>query len=355
MKTYRIALIGLGNVAQGFLRILTERAAQLEKHYDLRVRITAVSDLHRGSIADPEGFDPHILLKAVSETGRIDSIPAKDRGWDAITTIHGADCDLVAELAYTNLNDGQPALDHIRTALSIGKHVITTNKGPIALHYPELADLAAKRGLFLGIEGTVMSGTPCLRWAKDLPHSAGIEKIEGILNGTSNFILTNMETGADFEQALLEAQRLGYAEADPSGDVDGHDVAGKVAILANQLLGADLDPRQIECRGIRDLTAADLATAASQNRRWKLLGQIHREEGHIKARVAPVALDPSHPLHGLNNAQNGLTLETQTLGQITILGPGAGKIETGMALISDLISLRQTANQTVATAIPATA
>ena len=178
------------------------------------------------------------------------------------------------ELSYTDLKTGEPAITHLRRALELGKHVVTTNKGPIALKYPELKALAEKNHVEIGAEGTVMSGTPSLRMAQELLAAARIRKIQGIVNGTTNYILTQMEAGATYADALKDAQAKGYAEADPTGDVEGFDAAGKVVIMANLLMGQALTLADVDRKGITQLTPDDIAAAKAAGERWKLIGRV---------------------------------------------------------------------------------
>jgi len=176
MHTYRLALIGFGNVGQGFAQILRDKVDELAQRFGVRFQIVAVSDLLKGSLHDPAGLDPAVLLDAVQTTGQLDSVPAADRGWDALRTISEADADVIVELSYTDLKTGEPAYTHLRQALALGQHVVTTNKGPVALHYAELKALADERGVEIGVEGTVMSGTPTLRLGAELLAAAGIRR-----------------------------------------------------------------------------------------------------------------------------------------------------------------------------------
>ncbi|HZY41526.1 MAG TPA: homoserine dehydrogenase, partial [Anaerolineae bacterium] len=259
MQTYRLALIGFGNVGQGFARILRDQGDDLARRFGAQFQIVAVCDLLKGSIYDPNGFDPATLLEAVSATGtlRVDGLSAAQRDWDALQTIERSQADIIIELSYTDLKTGEPAITHLRRALESGKHVITTNKGPIALKYPELKALADAHGVEIGAEGTVMSGTPSLRMAQELLAGAGIRKVQGIINGTTNYILTQMEAGAPYAEALKDAQAKGYAEADPTGDVEGFDAAGKVVIMANLLMGQALTLSDVDRTGITQLTPDD--------------------------------------------------------------------------------------------------
>ncbi|HVN55194.1 MAG TPA: homoserine dehydrogenase [Anaerolineaceae bacterium] len=339
MQTYRLALIGFGNVGQGFAQILCEQGPRLEEQFGLRLQIVAIADTLKGNLYDPEGLDPAALLEAVRTSGRVDTVPAAFHGWDALRTIDEAAADVVVELSYTDLKTGEPALTHLRRAIAAGKHVVTSNKGPIALRYPELKTLAREHGVKIGIEGTVMSGTPVLRLAEELLAPAGITRIQGIINGTTNYILTQMESGMSYTDALAEAQEKGYAEADPSGDVDGHDAAGKAAILANLLMGGLLIPADVDRTGISALTSQDVAAAKASGERWKLIARVERVDGQVIASVRPTRLPLSHPLAAVSGAINAITFTTRLLGDVTLVGPGAGRLETGYAIVGDLLAI----------------
>jgi homoserine dehydrogenase len=245
----------------------------------------------------------------------------------------------LVELSPTDLTTGEPATDHIRTALARGMHTITANKGPIALHLAELRRQAADANLYLGFEGTVMSGTPALRlgWS-DL---AGCEMLElrGIVNGTTNYILTQMEGGMSYVEALAEAQRLGYAEADPTGDVEGYDAAAKAVILANVVMDARLGLADVERAGITTLTRDTIEAARASGERWKLIARIWRDGETVRASVQPTRLPVSHPLAGVGGATNAITFTTDLLGDVTLIGPGAGGAATGFAILSDILAM----------------
>ncbi|OQY28069.1 MAG: homoserine dehydrogenase [Anaerolineaceae bacterium 4572_5.2] len=341
MHTYRLAMIGFGNVGQGFAQILQERGDDLAQRYGARFQIVAVSDLLKGSVYNPDGFDAGELLQAVRSDGNLDSVDAPHRGWDAMKTISETETDVVIEISYTDLETGEPAVTHARRALELGKHVITTNKGPVALHYPELAALANANNVEIGAEGTVMSGTPALRVGEELLGGAGARKMMGVLNGTTNYILTQMESGMAYEDALAEAQAKGYAEADPTGDVEGHDAAGKVVILANLLMGQSLTMSDVDMQGITGLTSEDIASAQAAGERWKLIGSVEAGEDGFKASVRPIRLPLDHPLASIGGATNAITYTTDLLGDVTLVGPGAGRMETGYALIGDLLAIHR--------------
>lgn len=341
MKTYRLDLIGFGNVGQGLAQILRDQGAALAERYGVEFKIVAVSDFVLGSLYDSEGLDPALLLQTVAKDGHLGNLDAAQKGWNALETIRHSNADVLVEMSYTDLGTGEPAAEHMREGLKAKKHVSTTNKGPIALHYAELAALAGQQGVRIAAEGTVMSGTPALGLGSQQLASAGILKIQGILNGTTNYILTQMESGASYAEALSDAQAKGYAEADPTGDVEGIDAAGKVVILANLLMGEALTMADVTRTGITGITAEDIAAARSAGERWKLIGSIERKDGQIQASVQPIRLPLAHPLTSVSGATNAITYSTELLGDVTLVGPGAGRMETGYAVISDLLAIHR--------------
>jgi homoserine dehydrogenase len=345
MQTYRLALIGFGNVGQGFAEILRDRSADLAQRFGVEFQIVAAVTKRPGGVNDsayaPGGLDPAALLAAVNTPGGLASLSVSERDWEPLRLIRESNADIVVEVSPTDLQTGEPATTHIRAALEAGKHVVTTNKGPVALHYAELSALARAQGKELGVEGTVMSGTPVLRLGRELLSAAGIFRLQGILNGTTNYILTQMEAGAGYADALAEAQARGYAETDPTGDVEGHDAAGKVVILANLFLGAALAVDQVDRQGITGLTSADIAAARAAGERWKLIGRLEWHDGQVKASVRPTRLPLAHPLAGVSGATNALTFSTSLLGEVTLVGAGAGRVETGFAILGDLLAIHR--------------
>jgi homoserine dehydrogenase len=335
---YRLALIGFGSAGQGLAQILRDHGDALARRYGVSLRIVAVCTRSRGSLYDADGLDPAALLDAIGRDGHLRSL-AQQRDLSPLDMIEQADANILVELSSTDLTTGEPATSHMRAALGRGMHAITANKGPIALHLTELRRLASNAQLYLGYEGTVMSGTPALRlgWS-DL---AGCEVLElrGIVNGTTNYILTQMEGGMSYADALAEAQRLGYAEADPTGDVEGYDAAAKAVILANVLMDARLGLDDVERAGITTLTRDTIEAARASGERWKLIARVWRDGAQVRASVQPTRLPASHPLASVSGATNALTLTTDLLGDVTLIGPGAGGAATGFAIISDILAL----------------
>lgn len=338
MNESRLMIVGLGNVGQALLQIIRDDADSLEKRFGVRFKVVAVNDMRLGSLYDPSGLSLQALLDG-AKAGDLASVQAAQGGWSVETMLEQAEADTLVEASFTDLQTGEPATTYVRKALSLGKHVITTNKGPIALHFHELQSLAQEHDVSIGFEGTVMSGTPAMTLGINLLAAADIQRIQGILNGTTNFILSQMETGKNYEDALAEAQALGYAEADPTGDVEGFDAAGKVVILSNLVMGAKIGMKEVDRKGITQLTPNDIQTAKEQGKRWKLIGAVEDVDGQIKASVQPTALPVEHPLANVGGATNAITYTTRLLGDVTLIGAGAGRLETGYALINDLLAI----------------
>ena len=238
-------------------------------------------------------------------------------------------------------SDGQPAIDHVRAALGAGAHVITANKGPVAFAYHELSDLARTAERAFLFEGTVMDGVPIFNLVRETLPAVEILGFRGVVNSTTNHILTEMEAGRSFDDALADMQRNGITEADPSLDIDGWDAAAKTAALANVLLGARLTPHLIDRTGIRNVTAEDIRRAAERGRRIRLIVSAHRGKVEIAGRVAPFEIDQHAPLATLKGMQNALVLETDVLGELAITELSAGLTQTAYALLSDLVTVRR--------------
>jgi len=333
---HKLALVGFGTVGQGLAEILLDKQVDLKERYNYEFDIVGISDIAYGTVYNPDGLD----IPAVLENAKAKQKFSTDvKNWDALTMIKESNATVVCEMAFTDLEKGEPAISHCKAAFETGKHVVTSNKGPAALAYLELTALAAKKGLRFLIEGTVMSGTPVLNLAAGPLAGCRIKAARGILNGTTNYILTQMEEGMSYDDALAKAQELGYAEADPTGDVEGFDARGKVTILANVVMNTSLKIKDVACKGISKITSEDIRKAKAQNCRWKLIGSVAKEGDKIIASVAPEMLPLSHPLAGVMGATNAMTFTTDLLGDVSIVGPGAGRQETGFSILTDLLAL----------------
>lgn len=338
----RIALLGLGVVGQGLLEILKDKGDALRNGIGFDAKIVAISDVMKGSIYNPDGLDITEVLRVVKEMGKLDGYPESPsliRGWDSFQTIRESNADTIIEITFTDVNTGQPAIDHCKTAFECGKNVVMSNKGPVALAFHELSELAAKNGVRWGFEGSVMSGTPAIRMPLTSLVGNEIREIRGILNGTTNFILSQMEEGLSYEEALSQAQALGYAEADPTSDVDGFDASYKIVILANVIMNAPLSREDVAREGIRNITLEQIQQAKRDGKRWKLIAKAKRVGSQVEAKVGLEAIPMTDALAGVSGAMNAVTFDCDLAGPITLIGAGAGRTETGFSILIDLLNM----------------
>ena len=342
---FKLAFIGFGTVGQGLTEILIDKKQMLEKKFDFHWTVVAISDKLKGSVYEENGLDMKKILELVKSGKKIDEYPTGIKGLDSIETIKKTNANTIVEVTYTDIKTGEPALTHIKTALNEGKNVVSTNKGPVVKQSLEILDIAKSKKVHYGFEGVVLAGTPALNLAKYSLAGNEIKGFKGILNGTTNYILTQMEAGKSYEEALKKAQELGYAEADPTGDVEGLDALGKVVILTNIVLGKKITWEDVKRKGITEITKDDIEKAKTEGKRWKLIGSAEiQSDGSVKASVRPEKIPLSDPLAGISDATNALTFNTDELGPVTIVGPGAGKRETGFALLIDLLDINSKNN-----------
>ncbi|SES66768.1 homoserine dehydrogenase [Salinibacillus kushneri] len=342
--SHKIAFIGFGGVGQGLMNILINKGKQLNEGLGLDIEVVSISDMKKGAIHHPNGLDLAKIASIMDNSGQLEDYPDTEgliKGWDSLTTIEKSNADTIVEITYTDVQTGQPAIDHCKAAFENGKNVVMSNKGPVAIAHDELSELAKEKGVHWGFEGTVMSGTPALRMPLVSLTGNEIQEIRGILNGTTNYILTQMEAGKTYEDALKQAQELGYAEADPTSDVEGYDALYKVVILANVIMDIPLTKEDVICEGISSLTIDDIEQAKQENKRWKMLGRITKQDDQVYASVKPETVDMTDPLAGVQGAINAITYECDLSGPITLMGAGAGIIETGYSLLIDLINIER--------------
>ncbi|MCX8453678.1 homoserine dehydrogenase [Paenarthrobacter ureafaciens] len=340
MKTYNLALIGFGGVNRALAQLIVDDPSRFAA-LGFELRVVAITDLGFGSLVQGDGINLTEVL-SMPRGSSFEGLAGGSSDPRNEQVIKDSPAEIIVEATFTSPVDGEPAVSHVRWALGAGKHVVTTNKGPVALFGKELTDLARRNGVTFEYEGAVMSGTPVIRLAKKLLGGLELSAVQGILNGTSNYVLGRMEDGLTLDKAIAEAQALGYAEADPTADIGGSDVRLKVAILANELLGANLQPTEVETTGIQGISSDDVADALAHGKHWKLIGEARRDsDGGVSASVRPVALAADHPLAGIAGATNAVSFTTDLLGAYTVSGPGAGRVETAYALISDIIAVDQ--------------
>lgn len=338
---YKLAFIGFGTVGQGLAEILSEKKEELEKRYGLEYSVVAISDPIKGCIYDAEGLNMEQILNLAKKNAKLDNYSTGIKSWDSLRTIKESNANVIVEVSYTNIETGEPGLTHIREALSHQKHVITTNKGPVALAYRELLGLARANNVSFRFEGAVLAGTPALNLSLEAMAGIRIKEIKGLVNGTTNYILTEMERGRTYQEVLKEAQELGYAEAKPDADVEGWDAVAKAVILANSVMGGNIKVSDVEREGITQITLEKVSEAKTEDSCWKLICRVWQEDDAIKAKVSPEKVPLTDFLANVKGATNALTFVTDYLGEVTIVGPGAGRKETGFSLLSDLLAIHR--------------
>jgi homoserine dehydrogenase len=287
---------------------------------------------------NPQGIDFEQALQLISSGGMLDSLSSHPPLADPIEFIRTCDADVLFENTPVNYIDGQPAVSYLRTALQAGMHAITANKGPVVHAYQELTELAKQHGRKFYFESAVMDGAPIFSLFRESLPATNLYAFHGILNSTTNLILTRMENGDSFESAVAYAQSIGLAETDPSGDIDGWDGAVKVAALVTVLMRIPFKPAEVERTGIRHLTAEDIIEAHKQGKRWKLVCTARREAGSVVARVCPELVGTDSPLYGVTGTSSIVTFETDVLPQLSIVEGNPGPETTAYGLLADFIN-----------------
>ena len=325
----KILISGFGTVGQGFAEVLAARKEFFQKRYGEDVSIVCVMD-STTYVSDPEGLSPLDLVIRKKEKGKVGTTTYSD----SQSVMESVDYDILAEVSPTDVTTGGVGLKNIVHALEHNKDVITVNKGPLALKFNELISLAKKNKCKFRFEGSVGGAMPIINLCHENLVGEKITSIRGIFNGTCNFILSKMDNGQSFEQALKEAQQMGYAETDPTNDIEGYDSACKVVILANSIFGKNVTFSDVSITGITSITSEAIALAASQNMVIRLIGEISES----KLEVSPRLIPRGHPL-SITGTLNSAQIVSDLAGPTTISGRGAGRTETASAMLSDLISI----------------
>ncbi len=346
MKHVRLSIIGFGVVGQGLAELLVAKKDVLRHDFDVDVSLVSVATGRHGFIYREDGLDIPTLLDLAAMRQPITAHPDVRHWESALEGLRATGGDLLIETTGTNLRDAEPGISHIRTALSMGIHVATANKGPAALFADELFALARRQNVQLRIESTVMAGTPVISTVLEGMAGTRVHAVRGILNGTTNYILTAMMQGREYAEVLAEAQAQGYAEADPTADVEGYDVVAKTLILASLIFGRSLKPEQVQRQGITAVTKEQVQRALDAGKRIKLIASLQLASeaagAPLEARVEPVALPLHDPLAQVDGVMNAIAFQADTLSEVTIIGPGAGRQQTGQGLLADLIAIVKT-------------
>ncbi len=337
---HRIVLLGFGNVGREFARLLLERRAELRREQGLEASVVAIVTGRHGGVENAKGIDLRKALRSVEAGRSLDSCGRPIDG-DTVAFLRRVKADVVVELTPLRIAADQVAVDHIRAALASGKHVITANKGPVVYRYAELRALARRKGVGFRYEGTVMDGAPVFNLFQETLRGAHVESFEGILNSTSNFILSEVEAGRSYEDAVEAARKMGFLETDPSMDLEGWDATAKACLLANVLMGGRLRPESVPRQGIAGITAARVQGARALGRRVKQVARGWREDGEIRASVTVEELPLEHPLASIDGTSNALLARTDMLKELLVSERNPGLRQTAFAVYSDLIAIHE--------------
>jgi len=335
----RLILCGFGVVGQSLAKLLESRYEDLYARFGIKPRIVGVID-SKGSAVETSGLDLNKLLDVKKKFGTIKKYSSTKSNLSGVDLIENLDADVLIETTPSNYKDAEPGMTHITEAMKHKLHVISVNKGPLALAFPSLIELATYNQVLLKFSGTVGGGTPIIDYAKNSLHGERISSFDGILNGTTNYILTNMANGMSFKSALGDAKKKGYVEADESLDLDGLDAAAKLVILANWIMDLKVTLPDIKRTGIRNVSEQDIKNAAKKNCAVKLIASCNKD-----LRVAPTEVSLDSPLC-VNGTLNAISFTSEHSGTQTIIGRGAGGIETASSILRDLLDIRQEISKT---------
>ena len=336
MKKVRLGVVGFGIVGKGVCKVIRDKAEQYKKNYGIDVRIVCVADM-LNSIYDKDGIDLTKLMDHNKERSPVINYPdsSKNKKWNGEVAVENMDADIVVEVTPTNIKDAQPGLNHIMKAFDRGMHVVTSNKGPLALYYEKVIKAKEESGKEFRYEATVGGTMPVINLAQEALKGNKIISVKGILNGTTNYILSNMAfEGKKFGDELKEAQENGYAEANPAQDIEGWDAACKATILSNALMGKSMTLQDVKVKGITGVTMEDVLAAKNKGNIIKLLVEV-TEKG---AKVEPTPVPLNSPL-AVTGTLNVAVFETDLSKDITVMGRGAGQIETAAAIMSDVFAI----------------
>jgi homoserine dehydrogenase len=343
MKEVRIWIVGFGTVGQWLLRAMHVQAPRLADRYGFVPKVVGVANARDGFVYDAGGLDPQTVLEFASAGRSLIQLDGVRHWRSSAEGVAATDADVLVEVTASPADSGEPGVTHMWDALRRGIPVVTSNKWPVALHGVELAEIAREKGVPFRAESTVMSGTPVLSTLVDGLAGTTPISLRGILNATANFILTRMEQGASYEDALAEAQDLALAERDPTADVERYDAMAKAMILAGLVFEKQLRPEDVVRDGISKVDRAQIDAAASEGARIKELVTLELSgaggEASLTARVEPALLPNDDRLAGVSGVVNAVVFRAEPVGEVMMVGPGAGPELAGQGVFSDLIAV----------------
>jgi len=331
IRTYNLCIVGLGNVGSALVKLLQRKRQELADTYGIEWRLTGVASRSLGWLVAPEGFTPENVLSG--------HFPRAQKAGDLKEWLGAAEVDVLFEATSLNAETGEPAIGHIQAALERHAHAISANKGPVVHAYRELTALAQEKRRRFYFESAMMDGAPVFSLFRAALPLIEIRGFRGVINSTTTVILEAMQAGKSFEEAILEAQRLGVAETDPSADIDGIDAAVKVAEVANVLMGATFKVADVAREGIRGITPAQLREAHENGEAWRLVSRARRQpDGSIEASVGPERLKLDDPLGQVRGTSLLIAFETDIFKELIISERDPGPEATAYGMLSDFVN-----------------
>lgn len=338
MREVKVILVGFGNVGRALARLLDVKRPVLRSEFGFETRVVGIATGRHGSALDLHGLDVEKALRLAENGQNLDELSTVPQPGSMIEFIRQSGADVLFENSPVNHVTGQPASDHLKTALECGMHAITANKGPVVHSHAELTSLAKKMGKRFLFESAVMDGAPIFSLFRGPLPAIELIGFKGILNSCTNLLLELMEQGKTFDEAVTYGQSIGIAETDPSADIDGWDASIKVAALCTVLMGVPLKPDQVDRTGIRGVSPEMIQEALLAGERWKLVCTASKEGGALKTKVAPQRVAPTSPLFSISGTSSFVQFETDTLPGLGILESNPGPETTAYGLLADLIN-----------------
>jgi homoserine dehydrogenase len=338
MKTVNIILMGFGNVGQAFIRVAHEKKEFCKARYKLDIKFYSIFEIG-GAIYSSQALNTSEILEKYSSLTMFRKNPLWKPDLKLTSVLDSIKPGVLVECTPSNIKSGEPGLRHIRHALDRGWHVVTASKGPLVMDFRGLHEKAEKKHVALKFSGATAAALPALDIALYSLAGAEISRIEGILNGTTNYILTRMKEGVDYKEALKEAQSKGIAETDPSLDVSGQDTASKILIISNALLKADFTLDDMTIEGIDAIPPYFLTQGRKKDRKLKLLGILFKRAEELRLEVRLTVIDSSHPLFGVDGTNKGIVFTTDTMDSITVTGGKSAPKGAGASLLKDIINI----------------
>jgi len=339
MKKIKVALLGFGNLGQSFAKILLEKREEIEKLYDTTVDVVAITTKTRGNIVDAWGIDLERVLNNIQETGVIPKTNETMLQRNSMDVVETVEYDVLIEMTPLQPENGHMATDHVTAAFKRGKHVICANKGPLAWHYKELSELAEQHGCKFLFESTVMDGTPVFSIVRENLKLCNVTEIKGIQSSTTNYILHQIEQGKQIDEIVAETKKRGFLETNPKHDISGAEAAAKMAALVNVLMGGNITPRDIEIKGIEQITKEQIEEAAVKGNVIKHMCRAYKKNGELIVKVAPEEVSKLDLYATVSGTSTAISITTDLMGTMTIIEQSPEIEQAGYGVFADLLTI----------------